>query len=103
MRRRACGARPAGARTCYSREREATQRTRLPCGDQWRRIWTRFGAVCGAAHGANNTSELIGIGQALLWLRDVAAHEALSAPEAVMAPAVILFDSIYAANMVTSP
>eukprot|EP01052_Picozoa_sp_SAG31_P012570 SAG31_NODE_738_length_12447_cov_4.809848_2_plen_164_part_00 len=36
-----------------------------------------------------------------MWLRDVAAHATLSAPEIVTAPAIILFDSTYAANMVT--
>ena len=71
--------------------------------DLWGLVETDADSVwcCGATHGTNNTGELIGIGQALLWLRDVAAHATLSAPEAVTAPAIILFDSTYAANMVT--
>ena len=36
-----------------------------------------------------------------MWLRDIASHATLSAPEIVDAPAVMLFDSCYAANMVT--
>eukprot|EP01052_Picozoa_sp_SAG31_P062695 SAG31_NODE_21666_length_543_cov_32.114865_1_plen_140_part_01 len=55
---------------------------------------------CGATRGTNNTGEIIGIGQALMWLRDIAANAELSEPSAVMAPAVMLFDSCYAANMV---
>ena len=56
---------------------------------------------CGAAKGTNNTGELTGIGQALMWLRDVAANATLSAPSIVKAPAVLLYDSAYAANMAT--
>jgi ribonuclease HI len=48
---------------------------------------------CGATRGTNNTGEIIGIGQALMWLRD--------ADEAIDIPAIMLFDSCYAANMVT--
>ena len=48
---------------------------------------------CGATRGTNNTGEIIGIGQALMWLRDV--------DEATGIPAIMLFDSCYAANMVT--
>ena len=48
---------------------------------------------CGATRGTNNTGEIIGIGQALMWLRDV--------DEATDIPAIMLFDCCYAANMVT--
>jgi ribonuclease HI len=48
---------------------------------------------CSATKGTNNTGEIIGIGQALMWLRDV--------DEAVDITAVMMFDSCYAANMVT--
>jgi ribonuclease HI len=48
---------------------------------------------CGATWGTNNTGEIIGIEQALMWLRDV--------DEATDIPAIMLFDSCYAANMVT--
>jgi ribonuclease HI len=51
------------------------------------------GWFCGATRGTNNTGEIIGIGQALMWLRDV--------DEATDIPAIMLFDSCYAANMVT--
>ena len=44
----------------------------------------------------------IGIGQALLWLRDMATHTILSTPKTMIAPATILFDSCYVANMVTA-
>jgi hypothetical protein len=40
----------------------------------------------------NNTGKIIGIGQALMWLREV--------DEATDIPAIMLFDSCYAANMV---
>ena len=40
-------------------------------------------SYCGADKGMNNTGELIRIGQALLWLRDVASHATLSAPNIV--------------------
>eukprot|EP01052_Picozoa_sp_SAG31_P021412 SAG31_NODE_1655_length_7621_cov_3.211912_1_plen_380_part_00 len=56
---------------------------------------------CGANKGTNNTGELCGIGQGLMWLRDVAANATLSAPEIVNAPAVMLYDSGYAANIAT--
>ena len=56
---------------------------------------------CGATRGTNNTGELCGIGQGLMWLRDVAANAELSAPTAVEAPAVMLYDSGYAANIAT--
>jgi len=56
---------------------------------------------CGAEKGTNNTGELIGIGQALMWLRDVAAKAELSAPSIVETAAVMLYDSAYAANMAT--
>eukprot|EP01050_Picozoa_sp_SAG11_P043042 SAG11_NODE_20155_length_451_cov_2.562500_1_plen_115_part_10 len=46
----------------------------------------------GAEHGTNNTGEIIGIGHALVWLRDV---------DETNAPAAMLFDSCYAANMIT--
>ena len=46
---------------------------------------------CGASRGTNNTGELIGIGQALIWLRDL---------DKTSRPAVMLYDSGYAANMV---
>ena len=46
----------------------------------------------GAAKGTNNTGEITGIGQALMWLRDI---------DKSSTPAVMLFDSCYAANMVT--
>ena len=39
----------------------------------------------------NNTGELIGIGQALIWLRDLDETDR---------PAIMLYDSGYAANMV---
>jgi ribonuclease HI len=52
------------------------------------RVW-----FCGATRGTNNTGEIFGIGQALMWLRDV--------DEATGIPAIMLFDSCYAANMVT--
>ena len=55
----------------------------------------------GATKGTNNTGELCGIGQGLMWLRDVAANAELSAPSIVDAPAVILYDSSYAANIAT--
>jgi hypothetical protein len=48
---------------------------------------------CGATWGTNNTGESLGIGQARMWLRDVA--------EATGIPAIMLFDSCYATNMVT--
>eukprot|EP01050_Picozoa_sp_SAG11_P013676 SAG11_NODE_1615_length_4578_cov_6.001786_5_plen_80_part_00 len=53
---------------------------------------------CGAERGTNNTGELIGIGQALQWLKDERANNTH-----VLAgtPAVLLFDSCYAANMVS--
>ena len=44
----------------------------------------------GAARGTNQTGELNGIGQALMWLRDVAGGDD---------PAAIVYDSMYAANM----
>ena len=47
---------------------------------------------CGAQRGTNNTGELMGIGQALIWLRDLDKSER---------PAIMLYDSGYAANMVT--
>jgi ribonuclease HI len=50
---------------------------------------------CGAAWSTNNTGEIIGIGQALMWLRDV--------DEATDIPTIMMFDSCYAANMVTGP
>ena len=56
---------------------------------------------CGAQKVTNNTGELIGIRQALMWLRDVAANAELSAPSIVEMTAVMLYDSAYAANMVT--
>eukprot|EP01052_Picozoa_sp_SAG31_P009431 SAG31_NODE_495_length_14864_cov_21.943109_7_plen_207_part_00 len=56
---------------------------------------------CGVEKGTNNTGELIGIGQALMWLKEIATNATLSAPEIVDAPAVMLFDSCYAANMAT--
>ena len=43
----------------------------------------------GATRGTNNTGELCGIGQALLWLRDV---------ERTGAAVALLYDSMYAAN-----
>ena len=46
---------------------------------------------CGAQRGTNNTGELIGIGQALIWLRDIDKSERA---------AIMLYDSGYAANMV---
>ena len=46
---------------------------------------------CGAQRGTNNTGELIGIGQALIWLRDL---------DKSSRPAIMLYDSGYAANMV---
>jgi ribonuclease HI len=48
---------------------------------------------CGVSRGTNNTSEIIGIEQALMWLWDVY--------EATDVPAIMLFDSCYTANMVT--
>ena len=36
-----------------------------------------------------------------MWLQDIASHARLSAPEIVDAPAIMLFDSCYAANMAT--
>ena len=56
---------------------------------------------CGAAKGTNNTGELIGIGQGLMWLQDVAAKATLLAPNIVEALVVMLYDSAYAANMAT--
>ena len=49
---------------------------------------------CGTQRRTNNTGELImmGIGQALTWLRDIDETERL---------AIMLYDSGYAANMVT--
>eukprot|EP01050_Picozoa_sp_SAG11_P007899 SAG11_NODE_673_length_7803_cov_58.625000_2_plen_128_part_00 len=47
---------------------------------------------CGAERGTNNIGEVIGIGQALMWLEDVDESNT---------PAVLLFDSCYAANMVS--
>jgi ribonuclease HI len=49
--------------------------------------------LCGATWGTNNTGEIIGIVQTLMWLRDV--------DEATDNPAIMLFDSCYATNMVT--
>ena len=46
---------------------------------------------CGAQRRTNNTGELIGIGQALIWLRDLDETDR---------PAIMLYDSGYAANMV---
>ena len=46
---------------------------------------------CGALWGTNNTGELIGIGQTLIWLRDMDETDR---------PAIMLYDSGYAANMV---
>jgi ribonuclease HI len=48
----------------------------------------------GAEVGSNNTGELSAIGEALLWLRD-------EAPLPWSAPAVIHYDSEYAANIAT--
>lgn len=48
----------------------------------------------GAEVGSNNTGELSAIGEALLWLRD-------EAPSPRSAPAVIHYDSEYAANITT--
>ena len=47
----------------------------------------------GATKGTNNTSEIIEIGQALMWLWDV--------DESIDTPAVMLFDSCYATTMVS--
>jgi ribonuclease HI len=54
----------------------------------WGPVETNPGSpwFCGAERGTNNTGELIGIGQALLWLRDIDTT-------------VMLYDSGYAANM----
>eukprot|EP01052_Picozoa_sp_SAG31_P035193 SAG31_NODE_4214_length_3460_cov_2.941386_4_plen_162_part_00 len=49
--------------------------------------------------GTNNIGELCGIGQGLMWLRDVATNEELSAPSIINAPAIILYDSRYVANI----
>jgi len=49
----------------------------------------------GADVGSNNTGELCGIGEALLWLRD-------EAPKPPSTPAVIHYDSKYAANIANS-
>ena len=72
-------------------------------GEMWGPVDTDPDSIwyCGANKGTNNTGELIGIGQALMWLRDIASHARLSAPEIAEAPAVMLFDSCYAANMAT--
>ena len=56
---------------------------------------------CGATKGTNNTGELCGIGQGLMWLRDVVANAELSAPTIVDAPAVMLYDFGYSANIAT--
>ena len=48
---------------------------------------------CGATKGTNNTGELIGIGQGLMWLRDMASN--------TKGDAVMLYDSGYAANLTT--
>jgi hypothetical protein len=47
---------------------------------------------CGVTRGTNNTGEINGLGQALMWLRDVV--------EATNIPATMLFDYCYAANIV---
>jgi ribonuclease HI len=46
---------------------------------------------CGADRGTNNTGELVGIGQGLMWLRDLAGD--------TPGEAVMLYDSGYAANV----
>eukprot|EP01050_Picozoa_sp_SAG11_P010809 SAG11_NODE_1105_length_5858_cov_3.050009_3_plen_241_part_00 len=58
----------------------------------WGPVKTNPGSpwFCGAEKGTNNARELIGIGQALLWLRDI---------DTTARPAVMLYDSGYAANM----
>ena len=48
---------------------------------------------CGATKGTNNTDELCGIGQGLMWLRDVASNAEMSAPTIVDAPAFTLYHS----------
>ena len=40
---------------------------------------------CGAQRGTNNTGELMGIGQALIWLRDIDKSER---------PAIMLYDQM---------
>ena len=64
------------------------------CAELWGPVETDPDSVwyCGAERGTNNTGEIIGIGQALMWLRDV---------DESSTPAAMLFDSCYAANMVT--
>ena len=62
--------------------------------EMWGPVETDSSSVwyAGAAKGTNNTGEITGIGQALMWLRDI---------DKSSTPAVMLFDSCYAANMVT--
>eukprot|EP01050_Picozoa_sp_SAG11_P006942 SAG11_NODE_562_length_8523_cov_38.875356_1_plen_262_part_00 len=71
--------------------------------DLWGPVDTDESSVwfCGAEQGTNNTGELIGIGQGLMWLRDVAARAESWAPSIVTVPAVMLYDSAYAANTTT--
>eukprot|EP01050_Picozoa_sp_SAG11_P019541 SAG11_NODE_3128_length_2665_cov_1.692518_3_plen_407_part_00 len=61
--------------------------------DLWGPVETNPGSPwwCGAPRGTNNTGELTGIGQALIWLRDI---------DKTNRPAAMLYDSGYAANMV---
>jgi ribonuclease HI len=49
--------------------------------------------LCEAKRGTNNAGEIIGIGHALVWPWDV--------DEATDIPAIMMFDSCYAVNMVT--
>eukprot|EP01050_Picozoa_sp_SAG11_P002236 SAG11_NODE_110_length_16199_cov_18.081180_1_plen_282_part_00 len=64
------------------------------CAELWGPVETDPDSIwhCGAERGTNNTGEIIGIGQALMWLRDVDESNT---------PAAMLFDSCYAANMIT--
>ena len=63
--------------------------------DLWGPVVTEEADVffCGATRGTNNTGELIGIGQGLMWLRDMAGN--------TRGEAVMLYDSGYAANVTT--
>ena len=61
--------------------------------DLWGPVVTEEADVffCGADRGTNNTGELVGIGQGLMWLRDLAGD--------TPGEAVMLYDSGYAANV----
>jgi ribonuclease HI len=61
--------------------------------EMWGPVVIDDDSFCGATRDTNNTGETIGIGQAPMWVRDV--------DETTDIPAIMLFDSCYAANMVT--